>query len=71
MRFPPRNVQYPVVEHLVVGHPAQSVSEKAQRLSVVLIVKYKLKSIVPLIYLKILWTNFRCIVVGACINCEA
>jgi predicted NAD-dependent protein-ADP-ribosyltransferase YbiA (DUF1768 family) len=54
MRFPSRNVQYPVVEHLVVGHPAQSVSEKAQRSSVVLAVKYKPMLSVPLTYLKIL-----------------
>lgn len=30
MRFPPRNVQYPVVERLVVGHLTQSALERAQ-----------------------------------------
>jgi hypothetical protein len=52
MRLLPRNVQYPIVERLVVEQPAQSASEKAQRSSVEWEVKFKPVSIVPLIYLK-------------------
>lgn len=53
MRFPLRNVQYPVVERLVVGQLVQSISEKAYRSSVVLEVRCKPMSIMPLMYLKI------------------
>jgi hypothetical protein len=52
MRLLPRNVQYPVVEHLVVEKPPQSASEKAQRSSVEWEVKFNPVSIVPLTYLK-------------------
>ena len=71
MRFPPRNVQYLVMDRRVVGHLAQFASEKAQRSSVVLEVKCKLMSIMPLTYLKILQTIFKCMTVGACMNCDA
>nr|CAN61060.1 hypothetical protein VITISV_018741 [Vitis vinifera] len=71
MRFPPRNVQYPVMDHRVVGDPAQYASDKAQRSSVVLEVKCKSMSIVPLTYLKILRTIFKCTTMGACMNCDA
>ena len=71
MRFPPRNVQYLVMDRRVVGHLAQFASEKAQRSSVVLEVKCKPMSIMPLTYLKILQTIFKCMTVGACMNCDA
>ena len=37
MQLEPKKVQYPVVERLVVVHPAQSASEKAKRSIVLLL----------------------------------
>ena len=62
--FLPIKTQYPVVEHLVVRHLAQSSSEKAKRSSEVLAEKF------PLTYCRIRLTIFRYVVVGACINCD-
>jgi hypothetical protein len=52
MRLLLRNVQYPVVERLVIEQPPQSASKKAQRSSVEWEVKFNPVSIVPLTYLK-------------------
>ena len=59
------------MDRRVVGHLAQFASEKAQRSSVVLEVKCKPMSIMPLTYLKILRTIFKCTTVGAFMNCDA
>jgi hypothetical protein len=43
-------MQYPVADRRVVEHPAQSTSEKAHKFKVVLEVKYRPISMVPLTY---------------------
>ena len=56
--FCPKNVQKPVVDHLVVGQPAQFALEKAKRSSVVSSIICKPKVIDPLTYLKMRQTIF-------------
>jgi len=68
MKFLP--IKYPMVERLVVRHPAQSASEKAERSSEVLAEKYRPILSVPFTYRRIRLTICRCVVVGACMNCD-
>ena len=70
MMFLPIKTQYPVVEHLVVRHLAQSSSEKAKRSSEVLAEKCRPMLSVPFTYHIIRLTIFKCVVAGACMNCD-
>jgi hypothetical protein len=70
MMFLPIKTQYPMVERLVVRHPTQLAFEKAKRSSEVLAEKCRPMLSVPFTYRRIRLTIFRCVIAGACMNCD-